>query len=245
MSVLDRVVSIRAEALPDEAIEQLHRQTSAYQHERALMGEAALRVSYWIGGAGLVVGVLGMACAATLFPLKTHDIEYYVVNQVTGYTGPAVGVKDAPSLFSDVVAQADVLKYVMARENYTYETDDLAFHQATIMSSGDEQRHFKEMHDAAGSPAKALGDHGYVRVENVQMWKLGDGKRQTQEYVVKFTRKVIRAGQPVPGTGEPITAQISFQFHPEYVMEPNDRRLNPTGFQAIEYRSRADVGRTN
>ena len=235
----------RAQALTDDEKQALFKQASGYQQDRALMGATAFRAGVWIGGAGAAIGVAGMVCAATLFPLKTHDIQYYVVNQTTGYTGPAVGIADAPTLFNQAVAQANVLTYVMARENYTYETDDLAFHQATIMSSADEQRHFKDMHDAPGSPAKALADRGYVRIENVQMWKLGDGKRAAQEYVVKFTRKVIHAGQPVPLTGDPCTAQLSFEFHPEYLMDANDRRLNPTGFQVIEYRARFDAGKTS
>lgn len=244
MTVLDDIVPNQATSLTEEGQDFLYQQTQGFQEDRAAMASAAIRTGFIVGGAGVAVGLCGMICAATLFPLKTHDVEYQLVNQTTGYVGPSIAAKDAPTLFNDQVAQADVEKYVTARESYVYETDDLSFHLATIMSSPDEQRLYKDMHDAPGSPAKALADHGYVRLDKVQMWKIGDGERKTQEYVVKFERKVYRMGQPAPQTGEPMTVQISFQYHPEYVMATADRRLNPTGFQAIDYHAKSDLARS-
>jgi type IV secretion system protein VirB8 len=240
MSVLDHIRPIQAAALSDEDKEALYRETQSFRDKSALMDQAALRVGKLIGGTGAAIGVLGMICAATLFPLKQREVEYFIVDQARGYVGPAASATDAPRLFDRQVMESDVLKYVEAREDYQYETDGLAFHLVTIMSAPDEQQRYKEMHDAKNAPAKALGDRGYVRIDHIQMWPIGDGKRQSHEYVVKFTRRQVISGQPIPLQGNPYTAEITFELHPEYLMGREDRRRNPTGFQAINYIVHAD-----
>jgi type IV secretory pathway component VirB8 len=115
-----------------------------------------------------------------------------------------------------------------------------AFHRVTLMSTPDEQTRYKAMHDAPVAPARALRDRGYVQIDNFQFWPVGDGTAKTHEYVVKFDRREMHAGQPVPLKGEPYTAQIAFQFHPEYPMATPDRRLNVTGLQVLSYRIHAD-----
>jgi len=162
------------------------------------------------------------------------------VNASTGYVGPSVGAQDAPKLFSAQVTEAALQTYVEARENYLYETDGVAFHRVTIMSSPEEQVRYKTMHDAPVAPARALRDRGYVQVDDFQFWPIGDGKAKTHQYAVKFERRVMRAGEAVPSRGEPCSAEISFQFHPEYPMSLPDRRLNPTGLQVLSYRVHSD-----
>jgi type IV secretory pathway component VirB8 len=135
MSVLNKIRPIQAAALSDEDKEALYRETQSFRDKSAMMDQAALRTGKLIGGTGAVIGVLGMVCAATLFPLKQREVEYFIVDQARGYVGPAASAKDAPTLFGLQVAEADVLKYVEAREDYQYETDSLAFHLVTIMDT--------------------------------------------------------------------------------------------------------------
>jgi type IV secretion system protein VirB8 len=239
MNALNKITPWRNAALGDDD-KKLFDDANSFQIDRLLMGRAALKAGFWVGGIGAAIGVAGMVCAATLFPLKSREVEYYTVNQETGYAGPSVGAKDAPSLFSAQVMEAALQSYVELRENYLFETDGIAFHRVTLMSTPDEQARYKAMHDAPTAPARALRDRGYIQVDNFQFWPIGDGKAKTHEYVVKFDRRMMQAGQPVPSKGEPYTVQIAFQFHPEYPMARPDRRLNVTGLQVMSYRPHAD-----
>lgn len=243
MNALSKIIPYRLLTLTDKAKQELFEQAGPLQAERLMMGRSALKAAWIIAGIGVGVGVAGMVCAATLFPLKTREVDYFVVNQETGYVGPSVGAKDAPALFSEQTTQYWVRAYFELRENYVYETDDLAFHRVTIMSSGDEQVRYKAMHDAPLAPSRALRERGYVRVDNFQIYKIGDGKQKTEQYVVKFERKEMRTGQPVPLKGEAYTATIHFQFHPEFSMATPDRQLNPAGLQVLAYQVDADAGR--
>ena len=68
--------------------------------------------------------------------------------------GPAVGAADAPSLFSAQVMEAALQTYVELRENYLFETDSIAFHRVTLMSTPDEQSRYKAMHDDPKAAAR-------------------------------------------------------------------------------------------
>lgn len=236
MNAVNKILPWHSEALTDESKKRLFAEANSLQADRYLMGRAALRAGCWVGSVGCLVGVCGMVAAATLFPLKTREVADHTVNQNTGYVGPSVGAADAPTLFSPQVTEGALQAYTELRENYLFETDALAFHRVTLMSTPDEQVRYKEMHDDARAPFHALHDHGYIQVDNFEFWPVGDGKSKTHEYVVKFDRRVMISGQPVPLKGERWTVQMAFQFHPEYLMAVADRRLNPTGLQVMSYR---------
>lgn len=240
MNMFNKIPPDEHDKLSERDAKKLFDSTNTFQQDRFLMGRAALRTGFWIGGMGAFIGVAGMVCAATLFPLKTRVVEYYTINQETGWTGPSVGAIDAPTLFSHQVMEAALQTYVELRENYLFETDSIAFHRVTLMSTPDEQLRYKAMHDDPQAPARKLRDHGYIQVDNFQFWPIGDGKAKTHQYVVKFDRKLMLAGQPVPTKGEPCTTEITMQFHPEYIMATPDRRLNVTGLQVLSYHPHAD-----
>ncbi len=231
---------ILGDQLSPDAKEIYHQETLKLQQDRLAIGRSALRVGWIIGAVGTTIGVAGMICAATLFPLKTVQVEYFQVNQSTGFVGPSMGASDAPKLFNAQVTQAALQTYVEQREGYLYQTDPVAFHRVSIMSTADEQARYKVAHDSPTAPSRVLRDHGYVQIDNLQFFPIGEGRSETKQYVVKFDRRVMRAGDPVPSRGEPCTAEISFQFHPEYPMALPDRRVNPWGLQVLDYAAHSD-----
>jgi type IV secretion system protein VirB8 len=242
MNAMSKLIPYKILSLTDKAKEELFEQVGQLQAERVLLGRSALKAAWIIGGSGVAVGLAGMVCAATLFPLKTHTTDYFIVDQSTGYTGPSVGAKDAPTLFNEQTIQFWLRAYVELRENYVYETDDVAFHRVTIMSTPEEQMRYKVMHDNAMAPSRALRDKGYVRVDHFQIYKIGDGRQQTKEYVIKFDRWQMRSGQPVPIKPDAYTATVHFQFHPEFPMSLPDRQQNSAGLQVVAYQVDADAG---
>ena len=231
----------RAQPLTDAAKEALFKQTEGFQADREMLMRTTIRAAWWIGGVGASIGVLGMVCAATLFPLRTRDVAYIGVDQTSGFVGELAAPKDAPKLFNEATIQGSLRTYVELRENYIFETDGVAFHRVTIMSTPDEQVRFKAAHDAPLAPARALRDKGYVQVDDFRFYKVGAGKAETLQYLVVFSRKEMRAGQPMPLKGEPYSATITFQFHPEYPMAQQDRQLNWVGLQVLSYQTQPGI----
>jgi type IV secretion system protein VirB8 len=234
-------ISYRAQPMTAAAKEALFQQAGGFQAEREMLARRALTTGWWVGGIGAAIGVAGMICAATLFPLKTRDVAYIAVDQTSGSVGEMTSPKDAPKLFNETTIEGALRTYVELRENYLFETDSVAFHRVTIMSAPDEQVRFKAAHDEPLAPARALRDKGYVRVDDFHFYKVGTGKAATLQYLVVFTRKEMRAGQPVPLKGDAYSATIDFQFHPEYPMAAQDRQLNWVGLQVLSYQTQAGI----
>lgn len=245
MTAETNIKPIPSDELTAAAREMYFQQSQKLQQDRA---DLSLERAVWwkrLAITSTVVAVATVACSASLFPLKTHDVEFRTINFETGYVSPMISAKDAPAHYNDRTIHASLLEYVTARENYQYETDQIAFHKVSIMSTPDEQVRYKAKHDAPDSPASKLRDKGYVQVDTstMQFFPVGDGKRGTHQYIVKFERRVMLAGRPVPERGEPCTALVTFAYHPEYPVTRSDAALNPWGLQVSSYDSHSDVER--
>lgn len=241
MNAFRKIIPQRVSAMSDEARDELYKQAQSLQEERTLLGRSALKAAWIIGGSGWAVATIAVVSAASVFPLKTHEAQYFPVDQTTGWVGQAVPAADAPKLFNDATIENALRTYVEWRENYVYENDDLAFRRVALMSTPDEQIRYKAMHDDPKSPLHALGKGGYVRVDNFRMSKVGDGKFGSMIYLVRFEYRMMRAGQIVPPKGEPYAATITFAFHPEYPMTQDDRTQNPTGLQVSSYQVTKEI----
>lgn len=135
MNALSKAVPWRARALTAEEKEAHFADVRSYAAEMTEMARAARRVGWIVGSVGVAVGVVGIVCAATAFPLKHTEVQFIEVDRSTGYVGPSLGPSDAPKLFGQQTADHYLRDYIEAREGYVPETDDLMFHKAAIMSA--------------------------------------------------------------------------------------------------------------
>lgn len=196
------------------------------------------RLAWLVGGTGSLIGVAGVICAATLFPLKHTDLRYIEVDTSTGYIGDSVGVADAPKLFSEQVAHQYLRMYIEARETYVPQTDALQFARVQVMSAEDERVRFAAWHKDPLSPAQKLGRTGHVEVDNFHPVLQGKGRAKTLEYFVRFKRRETQGA--TVGPWEDWTATVQFQFHPEMGMDAQERQINPAGMQVLAYHSYKD-----
>jgi type IV secretion system protein VirB8 len=238
MNAIDKGRAWRALALTPDQKEVHFAEARSYAAEMAAMTRAARRAGWIIGGVGATIGVIGVVCAATAFPLKHTEVQFIEVDRSTGYVGVSLGPVDAPRLFSQQTAYHYLRDYIEAREGYVPETDDLMFHKAAIMSAPDEQVRYGAWHKSPLSPGNVLGRTGYIRVENFHMSLVGSGAANTQVYLVRFDRTEVRGSQVQPA--HPWSATVQFQWHPELPMNTQDRLLNAAGIQVIAYQAQPD-----
>src|SRR5579863_8309958 len=91
MNALSKAVPWRARALTAEEKKAHFAEVRSYAAEMTEMARAARRVGWIVGGFGVAVGVVGVGCAATAFPLKHTEVQFIVVDRSTGYVGPSLG----------------------------------------------------------------------------------------------------------------------------------------------------------
>ena len=239
MNTMPQAGSWKAAPVTLETRQQYFNEVASYSSEIMLAARRARSTGWLVGAIGTAVGVLGILSAASLFPLKRTEVQFFEVDRSTGYIGASLAATDAPRLFSQQTAYHALRDYVDAREGYVPETDDLMFHKAAIMSAPDEQQRYAAMRKAPLSPPNALGRTGYVRIDNFHISQIGSGKGQTFVYLARFDRVVVRGGQAEPV--EHWSATIQFQWHPELPMSAQDRLINPGGFQAVAYQAQPDT----
>lgn len=239
MNAESKPASWRAVPVPPEARQHYFDEVASYSSELARTARRARNAGWIVGAIGTAAGVAGIVSAATLFPLKRTEVQFFEVDKSTGYIGSSLAATDAPRLFSEQTAYHALRDYVDAREGYVPETDDLMFHKAAVMSSPDEQQRYAAMRKAPLSPPNVLGRTGYARVDDFHISPIGSGKAHTFVYLVRFDRVVVRGGQAQPT--EHWSATIEFQWHPELPMSAQDRLVNPGGFQAIAYQAQPDT----
>lgn len=211
--------------------------------ERVILGRSAIIAGWTIGVVGAAIGVAGMVCAATLFPLKTTEVRFFLVDQSTGIIGQPVGLQDAPKIFGAAVEQQYLRRYVEAREGWVPELDEYNDHIAKLMSSPDEQARISDDRNQPTSPVKTLAKDGHIQIENLRFFPRTLAKDGvTRSYLVRFNRTVWHGA-----TKDPIqtwTATVDFAWHPSLPMLPDDRTINPGGFQAVAYSAHSDTPET-
>ena len=237
MNALSEAVPWRARALTAEEKEAHFAEVRSYAAEMTEMARAARRVGWIVGGVGVAVGVVGVGCAATAFPLKHMEVQFIEVDRSTGYVGPSLGPSDAPKLFSQQTADHYLRDYIEAREGYVPETDDPMFHKAAIMSAPDEQGRYAAWRNRPVFSKRAW-PHRLHTCREFPHVTAGEGSAKTLVYLVRFDRVEVRGGQVEPT--QPWSATVQFQWRPELPMNAQDRLFEQRRMQVIAYQSQPD-----
>jgi type IV secretory pathway component VirB8 len=194
------------------------------------------RVVFFAGGAMLLAGTVGLAVGCAMFVMavnKPPQTFFNSVDTTTGYIGPSTPAADAPQTFNEQTNQYWIRQFVELREGYHWELDQKHFDRIQIMMCDDERLRYVDWHKKPLSPAQKLQKHGYVDINSVHADRVGEGKAKTLEYTIHFDRTEIN-GQSI-GPVEHVTGDIQFQWHPDLMMNAEQRANNPGGFIACAY----------
>ena len=228
-------ISLTPEAVPAEFRQAVFDEVISFRAAERKFDRDRKCAGWWIGGIGAAIGVLGMVCAASVFPLKQPpQTRFLEVDRSTGWVGEIAGAKDAPELFNDRVIERDLREYINARESYIWQTDAQTFHLVAMESSPDEQQRYaaeRQKHP----PSVVYGRDGYAACDNWHFKRRTAGKDGTGtiEYEARFYKTEAKDGA-TPKT-QPWTATVDFQFHPELAISSQDVSLNPDGLQVVSY----------
>lgn len=210
-----------------------HKAEQHYNRERS-------RAGWWVGGIGAAVGVLGVLSAAAVAISHQPAVRYTEIDDASGVIRPSFGAKDAPDHFDDRVVKHYLAEYVELRERFVWAMDPETAHRVKIMSAPAEQVRY-ESDRGKDSPASRYGMNGYARVTRFVAFTLrAKGRDKTLEYDVQFVKSEILASNPTTPTETRMTARVIFQFHPEILMNDQDRLANEAGLMVMSYSSTAD-----
>ena len=211
------------------------------EHTLSLMGEidAAKRdnVRLWkyLAVGGVVVGLSGIWAYGHLAPMLVTHVEdhYFVADQIHGYVKETGGPADAPKMFNETITQASVKTYLDNWFTYQWQTDQTRFNRIQLMSSDDQFARYIAWHDKDPlAPRQKLGRKGEIMIsDHMIITKEPSGKDNTLQYA--FQIRLQQTEGSTVGPWKSWSGEIAFQWHPEEVLNEDQRRDNPTGMVVI------------
>lgn len=227
-----------ARELDLDARREFYEQGKALDQEIRANRRAIRLGGYAVGAAGLLVGIAGMGAAALMLPLKTTEVRFVPFDLASQQVASSVLAKDAPgTLFREQQAKADLRKLIAAAETHIPDAFALNFHQVAVMSDPAMQARFADELSPKNprSPAAKYRNQTSVVVDKFQYWPLGKSG-DAQVWRVTFQRTEIAGGTQL--ATRPYEAVVTFVWRPDLAtVSDDDRALNLTGFQCLDYRS--------
>jgi type IV secretion system protein VirB8 len=209
--------------------------------ERDIYRRLELSRNAWRVVASLI-GLVLLAVLVALFmliPLKSTEVVTLLVDRATGYVEVARPLEGGgPISEREAVTQANIVRFIRARETYDPPALRDNFELASLLSTGSASKELAEQFSSTNpnSPMKLWGPTGRVKVyvKSVNFLTHGwmDNAKAPATAAVRFmTTRTNEREQVI----EHWAANV--RFH--YTQEPmrNEWRFdNPLGFQVIEYR---------
>ena len=193
----------------------------------------------------VVAGLIGLALLAVLvalfmlIPLKSTEVVTLLVDKATGYVEVARPLESGgPISEREAVTQANIVRFIRARETYDPPALRDNFELASLLSAGDASKELTDQFSSTNpnSPMKLWAATGRIKVyvKSVNFLTHGwmDNPKAPATAAVRFmTTRTNEREQVI----EHWAANVRFR----YTQEPmrNEWRFdNPLGFQVIEYR---------
>ena len=193
----------------------------------------------------VVAGLMGLALLAVLvalfmlIPLKSTEVVTLLVDKATGYVEVARPLESGgPISEREAVTQANIVRFIRARETYDPPALRDNFDLASLLSAGSASKELSDQFSATNpnNPMKLWGATGRIKVyvKSVNFLTHGwmDNPKAPATAAVRFMTTRINEHEQVV---EHWAANVRFR----YTQEPmrNEWRFdNPLGFQVLEYR---------
>ncbi len=189
------------------------------------------KIAWIIAGIAAGLAVILAITLLILLPLKSVEPYVVTVDRQNGAVQVASGIEPGKLSQNEVVIQAELARYVRARESFDATDLPRMYRSVQLMSSRDVATAYVRFMSAKNpaSPLNALnpGDTLSVTIKSVSLIASGSA-------IVRFDVAQIAPGGGAPATGSYVSA-ISFGFNGR-PLKPADRFDNPLGFQVTRYR---------
>lgn len=196
--------------------------------------QKSTRTAWKVAGAGVMVGLLGVA-AATLQANQEPPPPYVLrVDRATGMVERVESLAEGRITTSEATDKYFAQLYVRYRESWDPAVAAVNYYSAGLMSTAAEQQRYDALYRRSDqSPLKLYGNDARVRIEIRGTSFLAPGVAS-----VRYLKLVERHGSPVAEV-TPHTATVTFSYSSGKMSE-HDRTINPLGFQA-DYRTDPDA----
>ena len=224
----------------DPAMDTYFAEGASWDADRAAQQRRALRMAFWVAGAGWACAVVMSLALVMLMPLKRVEPFVIRVDNSTGLVD-VVPVYAGQASMPEAVTRYFLDHYVTVCERFDFATAESDYEECGAFHTAARNQAWYE-HWTRTNPASPLnvykdGSSLRAQVSSVSFFERGSGVADLAQ--VRYTK----AQRPAGGADEQVTHWIAtVQYtYAEPSKDPRVRRWNPLGFKIIEFRSEPEV----
>lgn len=215
---------------PETALRSYFQQGDVWEQEIIKRAKRSACVAWFFSIVFAGIALLSLLAVVTMLPLKSFEPYVVTVDQTTGYIEVKSGLTRPSNLTEQqAITQANVVRYIRAREGYDPYAITENFGVAALLSADEAARELQTLYSAANAqnPAKVYGRLKRVLVEiksvtfpntSTAIVRFSTNERSDTESIVRHWISVVR-----------------FQYT-DTPMRNEWRFENPLGFQVHAYR---------
>ena len=214
----------------DTALRSYFQQGDVWEQEIFKRAKRSVRVAWFFSIVFAGIALLSLVAVVLMLPLKSFEPYVVTVDRTTGYIEVKSGLTRPANLTEQhAVTQANVVRYIRAREGYDPYAIEQNFGIAALLSTDEAARELQALYSAANAenPAKVYGRLKRVLVEiksvtfpntSTAIVRFSTDERSDTESIVRHWISVVRFRY----TDTPMRNEWRFE--------------NPLGFQVYAYR---------
>jgi type IV secretion system protein VirB8 len=214
----------------DEGLRTYYQEGMTWEAEIVRKAKRSRALAWMVSGVSALVALMSVTALVLLVPLKSFEPYIVTVDQNTGYIEVKTGLTRPASLTEqEAITQANVVRYIRAREGYDPYRIDENFGIAALLSTGAAARELQQVYSAANpnNPARRLGRDTRVLVDiksvsfpnaSTALVRFSTRETTATDSVTRHYISVVRFRY----TDTPATNEWRFE--------------NPLGFQVYDYR---------
>lgn len=190
---------------------------------------ASRRLAWTVAGTTSAISLLLAGALFMLIPLQKYEPYLIIQDKTTGYLEIARTLQPGGLADDAAVTQANIVRYLRARETYDYNGLGRDYQLALLLSTGQAARDYETLYSEANpqAPHKLLGRTTRINVNVKSVSLLNERTAQ-----VRFSTIRLDDQQQ---TESHYVSTIRFRY--SSVPMRNELRFdNPLGFQVTEYR---------
>ena len=210
-------------------------QVASFEADRLRACRRTARLGFLAGVAGVLVGLAGVAAAASVLPLKTVLPLVFRVDNATGVVERVFDVQGGEMAASEATRRYFLWQYVRYRQGYAPAEAQASFEAVSLLSAPAVQQAYAAEFRGSNpeSPQARLGHDGSARLRWVSTAFLGPNLAQ-----VRFVQLERKGGADLPPRR--MVATIAFDFVPG-ALDGAVINVNPLGFLVTSYHADPEV----
>ncbi|EJF89659.1 hypothetical protein ME1_00429 [Bartonella vinsonii subsp. arupensis OK-94-513] len=204
--------------------------------ERDLISEfiRSRRTAWRVAGVVGIFGLFGMMCGVVGFSQPAPTPLVLRVDNTTGAVDVISVMREHETSYGEVVDRYWLNQYVLNRETYDYDTIQLNYDTAALLSAPTVQQEFYKIYEGEDARDKVLSNKARITVKVRSIQPNGRGQA-----TVRFTtQQHDTTGAVGPKQHQIATIGYTYVGAP---MKSSDRLLNPLGFQVTSYRTDPEI----